>query len=194
MKRIFLIMTCLVTLLLSACGRKDDYDEIYRQAVMEDEGDGTLFSLIYLDDDDIPELVVYNGCYEHYSVYTVRDGQLFCMVDSMTTVEMVYFERSGIIASFARWNGGGDEGGYGWCYYQTNKSSTLTEDAVPVLDYSYNAVYDEEGIYTGGGITAYYYMGQETDQASYEEKMNALGITEGGGKICLENAFGKEEL
>ncbi|MCI8571288.1 MAG: hypothetical protein HFI43_07795 [Lachnospiraceae bacterium] len=49
MKRIFLIMTCLVTLLLSACGRKDDYDEIYRQAVMEGEGDGTLFSLICLE-------------------------------------------------------------------------------------------------------------------------------------------------
>lgn len=48
-KRIFLIMTCLVTLLLSACGKKDDYDEIYRQAVMEGEGDGTLFSLICLE-------------------------------------------------------------------------------------------------------------------------------------------------
>lgn len=166
------------------------YKEIYAQAVSETGS--AMFSLIYLDNDDIPELVV--SCDESYSIYTVKDNAIFCMADSLTTVELTYFERTGILCGFDRWNGGGDEGGYGHYYYQTSKDGTLTNDATPILNDTYNAVYDEEGNYTGEGIENYYYMRQETDAASYKEMQSSLGITEDGEKLCLENALGKEEM
>lgn len=166
------------------------YKEIYAQAVSET--DSAMFSLIYLDNDDIPELVV--SCDESYSIYTVKDNTIFCMADSLTTVELTYFERTGIVCGFDRWNGGGDEGGYGEYYYQTSKDGTLANDAAPILSFDYNAVYDEEGNYTGTGIVNYYYMRQEIDEASYKEMQSSLGITADGKRLCLENALGKEEM
>lgn len=166
------------------------YKEIYTQAVSET--DSAMFSLIYLDNDDIPELVV--SCDESYSIYTVKDNAIFCVADSLTTVELTYFERTGIVCGFDRWNGGGDEGGYGEYYYQTSKDGTLANDAAPILSFDYNAVYDEEGNYTGEGIENYYYMGQETDEASYKEMQSSLGITADGKRLCMENALGKEEM
>ncbi len=67
------------------------------------------------------------------------------MVDSMTTVELTYFERNSIVAKFARWNGGGDEGGYGQEYFQASMDKTVADGDIPVLSYSYNATYDGEG-------------------------------------------------
>lgn len=166
------------------------YKEIYAQAVSET--DSAMFSLIYLDNDDIPELVV--SCDESYSIYTVKDNATFCVADSLTTVSLTYFERTGILCGFDRWNGGGDEGGYGEYYYQTSKDGTLANDAAPILNDTYNAVYDDEGNYTGTGIVNYYYMGQETDEASYKEMQSSLGITEDGERSCMENALGKEEM
>lgn len=170
------------------------YKEIYAQAVTESTGSATVFSLIYLDNDDIPEMVVHDREYDSYSVYTVKDNAIFCMADSLTTVELTYFERTGILCEFASWNGGGDEGGYGQYYYQAEKDGTLTDAATPILHYTYNAVYNEENIYTGEGITSYYYMGQETDKAAYKERQDSLGITADGEKLCSENAVGKEEM
>lgn len=166
------------------------YKEMYAQAVSETGS--AMFSLIYLDNDDIPELVVSRD--ESYSIYTVKDNAMFCVADSLTTVELTYFERTGIVCGFDRWNGGGDEGGYGQYYYQTSKDGTLANDATPILNDTYNAVYDEEGNYTGAGIENYYYMGQETDEASYKEMQSSLGITEDGERLCMENALGKEEM
>lgn len=166
------------------------YKEIYAQAVSGVESES--FSLIYLDDDGIPELVVWYG--ESYSVYTVKDNTLFCMADSFTTVALTYFERTGILCAFDRWNGGGDEGGYGSYYYQTSKEETLTDDVLSTLNFTYNAVYDEEGNYTGEGIENYYYMGQEIDEASYREMQSSLGIVEEDEKSCMENALGKAEM
>lgn len=172
----------------------DGYKEIYRLVVEEQEGDALGFSLIYLDDDDIPELVVCDRGYGTYSVYTVKDGVAFCMIDSMTTVELSYFEHRGVVSQFARWNGGGDEGGYGSYYYQVIGEKTLTDGDVPVLHYSYDAVYDEEGSWTGEGVTKYYYMEQEIEEADYQKRISELGIAEGTEKPCEENALGKEEM
>lgn len=172
----------------------DTYREIYKQLVAETEGDAIIFSLIYLDNDDIPELVVCDRGYEAYSIYTVKDGGAFCMMDAMTTVEMAYFERSGIVSAFARWNGGGDEGGYGWYYYQVSTDKTLVDGDLPMLNFTYDAVYDEEGNWTGEGITKYYYMDQEIDEAAYQQMMNELGIVEGNEKVLTNNALGKMEM
>ncbi len=172
----------------------DSYRKIYRQLVTETEGDALAFSLIYLDKDDIPELVVCDRGYEAYSIYTVKDGRAFCMMDAMTTVEMAYFERSGIVSTFARWNGGGDEGGYGWYYYQVSGDKELMNGDLPTLSFTYDAVYDEEGNWTGEGVTKYYYMDQEIDEAVYQQTMNELGIVEGKEKVLANNALGKAEM
>ncbi len=160
----------------------DVYREIYTQAVSENT-DPVSFSLIYLDNDDIPELVVFDGYYSAYSIYTVKEGALSCMVDFFSTVELTYFERSGIIAGFARWNGGGDEGGYGRYYYTVSADAMITDDTAPALSYDYNAVYDEAGNYTGEGVIRYYSLGAETDEALFQEKLSEWGVTEGGDVV-----------
>lgn len=165
----------------------------YRE-VVEQNNTGMFFSLINLNGDEIPELVMGDRGNDRYSIYTIKDGVAICLVDSMTTVELTYFEGSGIIAAFARWNGGGDEGGYGRQYYQTSVDRTLTDEDIPILSYSYNAIYDQEGVYTGKGDTDYFYMGQETDEASYNEILETLRITENGGRPCMENAVSEEEM
>lgn len=173
----------------------DGYRSIYRQ-VVTDSDENTVFSLIYLNDDDIPELVASKDG-ESYSIYTVKDGTLHCMVDSLFTVELTYFEQNGIVVTFSRWNGGGDEGGYGRNYYQVSESGTIGDSVIganPDLSYSYNAVYDENGAYTGEGITDYFYEGQQIDEATYLEMSQTLGITEGGDRLCMENAVRREEM
>ncbi|MBD5467589.1 MAG: hypothetical protein HDR21_05485 [Lachnospiraceae bacterium] len=170
------------------------YREIYQQAVADRAGETKVFSLIYLDGDDIPELVVLDREFDSYSIYTVKDGALFCMLDQMTAVEMNYFERSGTFYTFARWNCGGDEGGYGRSYFQVSAEKTITEETGAVLNDAYNALYDADGSFTGQGVTDYYYMGELTDETTYRELLGSLGVTEDGGKSCAENAVGKEEM
>lgn len=155
--------------------------------------DSLVFSFIYLDDDDIPELAVIDNGYGTYSIYTVKEDALFCMVDAMSTAQMTYFERSGSIALFASWNGGGDEGGYGLSYYQVSKDKTLTNDEQPLLNSAYNAIYDEEGVYTGEGVTEYYDMGKETDEATFQERLAGIGVTENSKPIGAEDGLNKEE-
>lgn len=164
------------------------------QKTVEKSDAGVVFSLIDLDGDEIPELVAGDRGNDRYSIYTIKDGMVFCLVDSMTTAELTYFEGSGIIAAFASWNGGGDEGGYGQQYYQTSVDQTLTDGDIPLLSYSYNAVYDEEGTYTGNGVTVYLFMEQEIDEPTYNEIQKTLGVTEDGGRLCLENAVFAEEM
>lgn len=176
---------------------ENGYHEIYRQAVTEHTGEAVVFALIYLDSDDIPELVVLDRGYDRCSIYTVKDNTLFCMFcmeDSLTAAEVSYFERSGILCAFARWNGGGAEGGYGYSYYQVSADSTITTDTIPVLYDTYNAVYSDEGVYTGAGVINYYHMEQEIDEAAYEEMKSSLGIVEGERRLCAENAVDGETL
>lgn len=170
------------------------YRKIYGQIVSEKEGNTYTFTLIYLDEDDIPELVACDRGYDSYSVYTVKNGEAFCMVDSMITVELSYYERRGIICQFARWNGGGDEGGYGRYYYQVSGDKRFVDGDLSTLHYAYDAVYDEEGNWTGEGITKYYYMDQEIDEAAYQQMADDMGIIEGQEKTCLDNSFEKEEM
>lgn len=170
------------------------YQKVYAQTVTENTDENTLFSLILLDNDDIPELVVYDSYDLTYSIYTVQGDALFCLADALATVELTYFEQTGILCEFARWNGGGDEGGYGRSYYRTANDRTLSDSDIPELNYVYNAVYDEEGVYTGEGITKYFSMSEEMDEASYERLAENLGIADSEEKACSENALGKEEI
>lgn len=188
-----------IILLLTACAPSaaqtpHSYQAVYAQAVTENTNENALYSLIFLDDDDTPELVAYDSYYLTYSIYTVKDDALFCLADALDTVELTYYERTGILCEFARWNGGGDEGGYGRSYYQAANDRTLTDDDTPILNYIYNAVYDENDVYTGEGITEYFSMGEETDEASYAKLVESLGITDSEERACSENALEKEEM
>lgn len=178
----------------SAAQTPHSYQEIYAQTITENTNENALYSLIFLDGDGIPELVAYDSYDLTYSVYTVKDDALFCLADALGTVELTYFEQTGILCEFARWNGGGDEGGYGRSYYRVDHDRTLTDDDTPILNYVYNAVYDKENVYTGEGITEYFSMGEETDETSYEKLAENLGITEGDEKACSEHALEKEEM
>ncbi len=171
----------------------DGYREIYKSKIEGAAEDTAVYSLIYLDGDDVPELAVYDAGYEAYSIYTVKNGELFCIVDSMRTTEMTYYERSGIIALFTSWNGGGDEGGYGKSYYQASTDKTLTNDDQPVLNFAYNASYDEEGAYTGEGVTDYYDMGKEIDEAAFQQKLEGLGVAGDGKAVCAGDVLTKAE-
>ncbi|MCM1046106.1 MAG: hypothetical protein NC417_11410 [Candidatus Gastranaerophilales bacterium] len=170
-------------------GKMTEYEK-----VVEASREGTLFSLIDLDGDEIPELAAGDRGNDIYSIYTIKDGTVFCLADAINTVELTYFEGSGVIATFASWNGGGDEGGYGRQYYQTSTERTLTDEDAPLLAYSYNAVYDKDGNYTGKGITEYFYMEQTTDETSYREILETLKIVEADEKACLKDAVGAEEM
>ena len=171
-----------------------DYREIYEWIVEKEEGDSRSFSLIYLDEDDVPELVVSDHYYLTYSVYTVKDGRSFCLIDSMPTVELDYYEYSGIVSAFARWNGGGDSGGYGPYYYQISGDKTLTYDDEPILSYEYDAVNDKEGNWTGEGVTQYYHMGQEIDEETYLQIADELGIAAGNRENCGHNSYERPEM
>ena len=116
------------------------------------------------------------------------------MVDAMATVEMDYYERRSMLSCFARWNGGGDEGGYGRYYYQVSKDRTLADGDLSILHFSYDAAYDEEGNWTGGGITKYYYLDQEIDESAYRKRMADLGITEGKEEFPMQQALEKKEM
>ncbi len=143
------------------------------------------FSLIFLDSDTIPELVVLDRYLDQYSVYTIKKDSAICLIDSLTTVEMSYFEKENIISAFFRWNGGGDEGGYANRYYQLDQySEPLTDDFVPSFEFTYNAVYDINGEWTGEGITEYYKRGERIDETAYNQIFVDFNISQNDAVSC----------
>lgn len=180
----------------SAAGAEEVCRKAYSRILAKEEGAGNavVYSLIYVDNDEIPELVVWDRGYGMYSIYTIKDGEAFCMMDSVVTVELTYYEKNGIVALFARWMGGGDEGGYGWYYYELTKDKTITDEDPPLLHFIYEASYDEDGNWSGGGVSRYYHMEQEVDETAYREMASSLGIVEGEGKNCTDNALEKKEM
>ncbi len=172
-------------------------EQLYLPIITDDMEDSS-FSLIYLDDDDIPELVILDGYLSEYSIYTIKDGSTECLVDSMATVEMTYYERKNIISTFFRWNGGGDEGGYSSAYYQMDQySEILTDDSVPSFQFIYNATYNESGEWSGTGITDYYERGKKIDEAAYDQILADFDIAQSDELSCFSEGglhFTKEEI
>lgn len=156
------------------------------------------FSLIFLDSDTIPGLVVLDRYLDQYSVYTIKEDSAICLIDSLTTVEMSYFEKENIISAFFRWNGGGDEGGYANRYYQLDQySEPLTDDFVPSFEFTYNAVYDINGEWTGEGITEYYKKGERIDETAYNQIFVDFNISQNDDVSCSsENVqhFTRDEI
>ncbi len=171
----------------------DAYGKLYEQTVKERADDNTIFSLILLDHDDTPELAVYDQCYENLSIYTIKENKVVCLLDAMHAAEVTYYEQTGILAKFVRWNGGGDEGGYGWYYFRIGEDQTLTDESAPLLYNTYDAVYDEKGEFTGRGITLYYEQGQKIEKEEYHKILEKLGVND-HGKSCTEEAMGIDEI
>lgn len=172
--------------------------QAYRLVITENDVEDPIFSLIYLDEDNIPELVILDRYWGKYSIYTIRDNSVECIVDSMTTVEMTYYERKNIISAFWRSNGGGDEGEYASSYYQLNQfSQTLVDGVTPSFEFTYHAVYNEKGEWTETGIINYYENGKEIDEAAYNQIFTDFDISHSGDISCFsENnkCFTKDEL
>lgn len=172
--------------------------QVYVPVITENDIESPRFSFIYLDEDDIPELVILDRTWDKYSIYTVKDGNIKCLVDFVTTVEMSYYEHKNIVSAFYRSNGGGDEGEYTSTYYQLNQyPMALTDDTVPSFSFSYQAVYDENGDWTGDGINKYYKLGEEIDKAAYDQIFVDLDISQMDDTSCFsENglSFTKEEI
>ena len=157
-----------------------------------------MFSLIFLDNDTIPELVVLDRYWDKYSIYTIKNDTAVCLVDSITTVEMSYFEKKNTVCTFFRWNGGGDEGGYANRYYQLEQySEAVANDFIPSFEFVYNAVYDINGEWTGEGITKYYEKGKEIDEKAYNQIFDDFNISQNDEVSCFsENTqrFTKDEM
>ncbi len=147
---------------------QDTYREPYKNKLEELSND-MMFSFIYLDNDDIPELA---ACKDEavYSIYTVRDGALACIADSIETEHLSYYERQGIVCASVGYKEESAEKRYS--YYQTSSEEILTNDSQPVLECSNDILYDENGDWIDEDIpNRYRYMGQDTDQKTYEKKV-----------------------
>ena len=172
--------------------------QAYSSIITDCDIENAEFSLIYLDDDAVPELVILDRYHNRYSIYTVKDSSAVCLVDYITTVEMSYYERYGVISAFYRWNGGGDEGSYANTYYQIDQhSEPLTDDSIPDFESTYNAVYDENGQWTGTGTVNYSAKGEEIEEAAYHQIETDLNILQTDERCCFSETsecFTKDEL
>lgn len=138
--------------------------------ITESDIEGPRFPFPYLDGDDIPELVILDRTWDKYSIDTVRDGHIKCLVDSVTAAEMSCYEHKNIVPAFYRSNGGGDEGAYTSTYYRLNQyPPALTDDTVPGFAFSCQAVYDENGEWMRDGIKS---------MINWERKLSSLLMIE----------------
>lgn len=187
-----------------AQGIDAEHREIYRQLITE-YGDEDIFSLVYLDDDDIPELLIneqepyYGRYYVIYTIYTITGDHPFCMVDHCyfgNLESLSFYERCGILGSFDRWNNGLSHSRH---YYQVSHDQTITEDTRPILYYVYTVQTDKNDQVIDEA-TECYYMDQEIDMETYEKLCNHLGFsnfTDYGVDAAYVNeipCYEKEEL
>lgn len=123
--------------------------QAYSSIIIDSDMEGAVFSLIYLDNDTIPELVV--------------------------------LDRS-----------------YASAYYQMDQHpETLTDDSIPDLEFTYNAVYDEGGQWTGTGTIEYSAKGGEIDEAAYHQILAGFNISQADEISCFSESsecFTKDEI
>lgn len=160
------------------------YRKIYAQIINE-AADGVDFAFVSLNDDDIPELVLRVPEDEVYFIYTVKDGERLCLVDSLRAWELVYYARTGIIAHFENFRERS--------YYQVLPDRTMTNDSKPTLTYN-GYVYDENDQGTGEFRATCTYRGEEVDEAVYETVCEEWGINDMEEKeLCMEDGIEKED-
>ncbi len=151
----------------------------FEESEAESNDQSYKYGLIYFDSDDIQELFVWQDTYSSISVYTVNgSSKVICLVDNMCSVAPSYYERKGIIEQWSRWNGGGDEGSYAGNYYVVTAEAPYTDGRKPDFGYEYNAIYGEDGNWTGTGKTEYFSQGELITEKAYKKIFEAYQISE----------------
>lgn len=133
---------------------KEAYHYVLTECIGEDaEFPG--FGLIYLNDDDIPELVISMGTY-HFAncqLYTFSDGKAVYLGNYGSWGEFVYYEREGILCE------GTTQMGLTNSYIYKMKGAKMEK----VYECS-----DDAG-WVGEDSATYRVNGEEVDKATYEE-------------------------
>lgn len=81
--------------------------------------------------------------------------------------------------------------------YLDQYSEPLTDDFVPSFEFTYNAVYDINGEWTGEGITEYYKKGERIDETAYNQIFVDFNISQNDAVSCSsENVqhFTRDEI
>ncbi|MBQ9442939.1 MAG: C-type lectin domain-containing protein [Lachnospiraceae bacterium] len=146
------------------------WQELYLEEIEnDDERDGAyVYNLIYVDDDDIPELVIdtmveASGC----RIYTYKDGE----IDELQTgrLNFTYIERENLLNNC--------DGHMGYYYdfiysIEDGKWTEVFSGEYESLGNDSNMDYDDE---TGRYITDHYYVdGEETDEAGYMKALKKV--------------------
>ncbi len=126
------------------------------------------YALIYVDEDDIPELVCDSGTEAGgCQILTFIDGQV--NVFQTARLHFTYIEKSGLLC-----NSDGHMGGYYDCVYRLHDGrwESILEGSFYEFDESKEVEYDEE---TGRYRTLHYEIdGEEVDEKTYLLKLNEV--------------------
>ena len=182
MKKTSLLCCIMVLGILAGCESpaQKDIKENWKKAYIEqvetsyNENPEYMFSLVYIDDDEIPELVVdFEGNY--LSVYTYKNDKMMCSWDKATygvggCVEYEYEPKENLIGCFSQ-NGPSD---FGYSYF------SIAKDKVILPSYTLSAkCLDENGqiIDDTGAVEDWHYFytpgdgeGCEISEAEFNEK------------------------
>ncbi len=182
------IAVTLVSFMLVACGSAGSSitdDQTSVQAT--DNQANQYYALILFDNDNKPELAVSED--DYLSVYSIdEEGVIHTLISGLYSIAPAYYERKGIVEEWSRWNGGGDEGSYASSYYIVTKTNPYEEGRTSDFGYEYNAVYDEDGNWTGTGIISYNENGSSITEEEYKVIFERYQISE-----WSDNAEEKEE-
>lgn len=133
------------------------------------------YSLIYVNDDDIPELVVHGGCEaDGCIILTYKDGN----IDVLQTARLnfIYIEKenlldnaSGIMGAYYDYIYTIEEGK--WTQIASGERYEYVDENVPLYDENGNYIYDVGEDYL---IEEYYWNGNETTYEGYYNQLEAV--------------------
>ena len=106
-----IILSVLFLFAFSIPANAADYKKAYRKTIEKSKyADWAKYSLVYIDNDKIPELVCYLGAGGGISIYSYKSGKVKCLTNKYISKEV---EGSG--AGFPYWKEG--SGGFGTSFY-----------------------------------------------------------------------------
>lgn len=151
------------------------------------------YALIYLNDDDIPELVVDKpGYYE--GVYYYNQGEVkevFFGGYGAANVGYDYYERKDYISDLSRdWVE--QDGGSVWTY-STNYCPVINSE-LKCYTIESNTWYSSDGTSNKDLGNKYYRDGKEISEKEYKEDMNSLDLGELGESLTLYNGVTRSEI
>ena len=120
----------------------------------------------------------YDFTYEYLNVYSMDEyGTVYQLVEDAYTSAPYYYEGTGVLSLFSTWGGGGDEGSYAEDYYIVSETDSYTYGREGDFGYEYNATYDFNGDWTGGGEYTFYVYGSEATKDEFLDVLTSYGIS-----------------